>query len=71
MAQAAKKLHAQWWEQRIARQKEMDASIAAKAEPANLYDTPYENKRTVRVAGPFTVESPLHTASCQLMRMMS
>jgi len=55
--QAAKKLHAQWWEQRIARQKEMDASIAAKAEPAYLYDKPYENKRTVRVAGPFTVES--------------
>ena len=30
--QEAKKLHAQWWEQRIARQKEIDASIAAKAE---------------------------------------
>ena len=27
-----KELHARWWEQRIARQKEIDASIAAKAE---------------------------------------
>jgi adenine-specific DNA-methyltransferase len=54
---AAKKLHAQWWEQRIARQKEIDASIAAKAEFEYLYDKPYEAKKTVRVAGPFTVES--------------
>jgi adenine-specific DNA-methyltransferase len=52
-----KKLHSQWWEQRIARQKEIDASIAAKAEPEYLYDKPYEAKKTVRVAGPFTVES--------------
>ncbi|HOD46300.1 MAG TPA: site-specific DNA-methyltransferase, partial [Opitutaceae bacterium] len=29
---AAKKLHADWWQARIARQKEIDASIAAKAE---------------------------------------
>src|SRR5665811_829154 len=28
----AKKLHEQWWEQRIARQQEIDASIAAKAD---------------------------------------
>src|SRR5689334_6331182 len=28
----AKKLHAEWWQGRIARQKEIDASIAAKAE---------------------------------------
>ena len=45
-----------WWE-RIARQKEIDASIAAKADYEYLYDKPYENKKTVRVAGPFTVES--------------
>ncbi len=51
------KLHADWWEARIARQKEIDASIAAKADLEYLYDKPYENKRTVRVAGPFTVES--------------
>jgi adenine-specific DNA-methyltransferase len=54
---AAKKLHAQWWEQRIARQKEIDASISAKAEFEFLYDKPYEDKKKIRVAGPFTVES--------------
>jgi adenine-specific DNA-methyltransferase len=53
----AKKLHADWWQARIARQKEIDASIAAKAEFEYLYDKPYENKKAVRVAGPFTVES--------------
>lgn len=54
---AAVQLHAQWWTQRIARQKEIDASIAAKAEFEYLYDKPYEDKKKVRVAGPFTVES--------------
>ena len=53
----AKQLHAEWWEQRIARQKEIDASIAAKADFEYLYDKPYEDKKKVRVAGPFTVES--------------
>jgi adenine-specific DNA-methyltransferase len=53
----AKKLHAEWWKQRIARQKEIDASIAAKAEFEYLYDKPYEDRKKVRVAGPFTVES--------------
>ena len=51
------KLHADWWAARIARQKEIDASIAAKTEPEKLYDKPYEDKKKVRVAGPFTVES--------------
>jgi adenine-specific DNA-methyltransferase len=50
-------LHQQLWEARTARQKEIDASIAAKAEFDRLYDKPYEDKRKVRVAGPFTVES--------------
>ncbi len=54
---AAKKLHADWWQARIARQQEIDKSIAAKAEFEYLYDKPYEDKRKVRVAGPFTVES--------------
>jgi adenine-specific DNA-methyltransferase len=54
---AAKKLHAEWWEAKIGRQKEIDASIAAKAEFEYLYDRPYDDKKTVRVAGPFTVES--------------
>jgi adenine-specific DNA-methyltransferase len=56
---AAKKLHADWWKQRIARQQEIDASIAAKADFEYLYDRPYEDKKKVRVAGPFTVESLL------------
>ena len=56
-SEEAKKCHAQWWEQRIARQKEIDASIASKADYEYLYDKPYEDKKKVRVAGPFTVES--------------
>ncbi len=56
-SEAARKLHAAWWEASIARQREIDASIAAKAEFEYLYDKPYEDKRKVRVAGPFTVES--------------
>ncbi len=52
-----KEFHADWWKNRIARQKEIDASIAAKADSEFLYDRPYEDKKTVRVAGPFTVES--------------
>jgi adenine-specific DNA-methyltransferase len=54
---AAKALHARWWEARIGRQREIDASIAAKAEFEYLYDKPYDDKKKVRVAGPFTVES--------------
>ncbi len=45
------------WDARIARQREIDASIAAKADTENLFDKPYEDKKKVRVAGPFTVES--------------
>jgi len=56
-ADDAKKLHGEWWKQRTARQKEIDASITAKADLEHLYDKPYEDKRKVRVAGPFTVES--------------
>jgi adenine-specific DNA-methyltransferase len=54
---AAKQLHADWWEARIARQQEIDASIAAKAEFEYLYDKPFVDTKIVRVAGPFTVES--------------
>ncbi|HET6914012.1 MAG TPA: hypothetical protein VFH71_11815 [Rhodanobacteraceae bacterium] len=53
----AKALVAEFWKLRIARQKEMDASIAAKADSEYLYDKPYEDNKKVRVAGPFTVES--------------
>jgi adenine-specific DNA-methyltransferase len=55
--QTAKDRHVEWWEQRIARQKKIDASIAAKADFEYLYDKPYEDNKKVRVAGPFTVES--------------
>ena len=54
---AAKDVHAKWRQARIARQKEIDASIAAKAEFEFLYDKPYVDKDRIRVAGPFTVES--------------
>jgi len=50
-------LHEQWWNERIARQREIDASIAARADVEYLYDQPYQDRRKVRVAGPFTVES--------------
>jgi adenine-specific DNA-methyltransferase len=53
----ATKLHADWWQARIARQQEIDKSIAAKAEFEYLYDKPYVDNKKVRVAGPFTVES--------------
>ena len=49
--------HRLWWEAHIARQQEIDASIAARADYEYLYDKPYEDNRRVRVAGPFTVES--------------
>ena len=52
-----KALHAAWWQARIGRQKEIDASIAAKADFEYLYDRPYQDNKKVRVAGPFTVES--------------
>lgn len=50
-------LHREWWKGRIERQGEIDGSIAAKADFEYLYDRPYEDRKTVRVAGPFTVES--------------
>ena len=49
--------HRLWWEARVARQQEIDTSIAAKADYEYLYDKPYQDNRKVRVAGPFTVES--------------
>jgi adenine-specific DNA-methyltransferase len=50
-------LHEQWWAMRRARQKEIDASIARRAETELLYDQPYEDNKRIRVTGPFTVES--------------
>ncbi len=53
----ARECHADWWELRIERQREIDASISRNAAFEYLYDKPYEDRRKVRVAGPFTVES--------------
>ncbi|MCC5972370.1 MAG: hypothetical protein JJU15_20750 [Pararhodobacter sp.] len=53
----AAEAHARFWDARITRQREIDASIAAKAEFEFLYDKPFEDKKRIRVAGPFTVES--------------
>jgi len=36
---------------------EIDAAISRHADTATLYDQPYEDKKTVRVTGPVTVES--------------
>ena len=55
--EAAREFHSVWWQARIARQKEIDRSIGAKAEFEYLHDKPYLDNRKVRVAGPFTVES--------------
>src|SRR5262247_1973831 len=46
---AAKTIHAQWWEARRARQKEIDESIARNADIEYLYDRPYKAKGVVRV----------------------
>lgn len=55
--ESSQALLSSFWDLRIARQKEIDASIAAKADTEFLYDKPYEDNKRVRVAGPFTVES--------------
>ena len=54
---SAKAALARFWDARIARQMEIDASIAAKADSEYLYHKPYGDNARVRVAGPFTVES--------------
>ena len=48
---------AKFWKARVARQHEVDAAIAARADFEHLYDKPYVDRNKVRVAGPFTVES--------------
>lgn len=52
-----RRLHDDWWQLRTQRQREMDESIDSKKDFEYLYDKPYEKKKTIRVAGPFTVES--------------
>ncbi|MCG9131029.1 site-specific DNA-methyltransferase [Candidatus Poribacteria bacterium] len=50
-------LHRQWLNLKRERQREMDASTARRAKKEMLYDKPHEDKKRVRVTGPFTVES--------------
>ena len=47
----------QWFLARQQRQQEIDASIARRADVELLYDQPYEDRKRIRVCGPFTVES--------------
>ncbi|MDP2846605.1 MAG: site-specific DNA-methyltransferase [Humidesulfovibrio sp.] len=55
--QSARDTHLKLRELCLRRQREIDASIVAKADFEPLYDKPCEDKKKVRVAGPFTVES--------------
>ena len=55
--EAAKVALEEFWEARLTRQREIDASIARRADHELLYDQPVEDRSKVRVAGPFTVES--------------
>ncbi len=66
----ALKLHAEWWDARQQRQREIDASIALRADTEMLYDQPCEENKRVRVTGPFTVESlsPHRTISVEEKR---
>jgi len=48
---------AEYWQARRERQHQMDESIARNSEREILYDRPYEDKKKVRVAGAFTVET--------------
>ncbi|MEK6301507.1 MAG: site-specific DNA-methyltransferase [Acidobacteriota bacterium] len=55
--QQAKAAHSEFWRLRRERQREIDASIAKRADTELLYDQPYEDNKRIRVSGPFTVES--------------
>ncbi len=52
---------------------QIDAAIARHAETETLYDQPYEDNKTVRVSGPFTVESlsPHRTISAEEKKQLS
>ena len=46
-----------WWELRRERQAEIDVAIARHSGGEILYDKPFEDKKRLRITGPFTVES--------------
>jgi adenine-specific DNA-methyltransferase len=50
-------VHESWWDARLARQREIDESIARNADVELLFDKPVADGTRVRVAGPVTVES--------------
>ena len=50
-------LHRQWLKLKRERQLAMDASTARRAKREILYDQPHEDRKRIRVTGPFTVES--------------
>jgi adenine-specific DNA-methyltransferase len=56
-SEASKALHSEWLEACNARQNDIDKSISSKAPAEYLYDKALDDKKKVRVAGPFTVES--------------
>lgn len=52
----AKQKFNSWWVLVKKQEAEINQSISNHADGEPLYDKPYENKKSVRVAGPFTVE---------------
>ena len=54
---AAQKAHRDYQQARAERQKQMDNAIAKNARTEQLHDMPFADTSTVRVTGPFTVES--------------
>ena len=65
---AAAELHAKWWEARIARQREIDASIAARAEVEYLYDKPYIDPRPRPGRRAVHGREPVATSCCPRQR---
>jgi len=53
----AGKLHKEWWNLQKKRQEEINKSISRNADQETLFDQPHEDKKRIRVTGPFTVES--------------
>ena len=51
------KLHRKWLELKRERQLDMDASTAKRAKSETLYDQPHQDRKRIRVTGPFTMES--------------
>ena len=56
-SKTAVSLHAEWLKADQKRLKDIDIAVSARAEQVYLYDRPYEDRKKIRVAGPFTVES--------------